>query len=252
MAKREPGSRNPAIGTGLSGLIAYLRDCCKSFSHNGLVVALALVWAVLSFASSVLPYVDLPHWATINVRWLKVSPLTALLVIVTLCVIVISHGGHRLYRETVLAHDSETADLVRQRETEAGARDWKDLSDRFKGVKTGVRADWVRNTDGSERWSIVCDTTKECEVLCRFAGSMLARSPKLREALPAEIVSDADPLVRWFRFLQTTNAGRIGHREYGVLGNADGEERGVVLMGSIDNLVMASSIACIECAAREV
>ena len=251
MGHREKSIGNATGGTGISGLISYLGECGKSFGRSKLGAVLSPILGLISLISLILPFVNMPHWVILAAPWLKVSPLTALLIVAFCFVVVLGYGGHKLHGETLLALGKATAKLAERKQTVVAAGDWIDLSDRFKRVEIGIRADFFRDPNKSERWSVRCDTNNECESLCRYAGSMLLRSPKLYNAIPLDIRSEMDPLARWFRFLQTTEVGRIKHMDHGIVRSERGEESGFFQSGSIDNLGKVSSVACIQCAEKE-
>jgi len=142
-------------------------------------------------------------------------------------------------------------ELEKQQKKIVGAADWQGLADRFKRIDSAIRADWHRDTNGSESWRICGGFVKECESLCRLGAAMLGSSPSVFDSIPVDIQSERDPIVKWLKFLQETGAGKIDNVLHGVATGPNGKEIGIFLGGSINGLGQASSIACLDCAAKE-
>jgi uncharacterized membrane protein len=119
------------------------------------------------------------------------------------------------------------------------AIEWKELAKEFRQLPRRIRADWNRNRDGEESWRMF---HPECEALCKLAGAMLARSPKV---FP-EPHPETDTLFRWLGFLKKEK--NLSDIQYGI----EQPEGKVVLFGSLDGVAEMSAAVCIECAAKEI
>jgi len=144
--------------------------------------------------------------------------------------------------------------LPSRQESPVGSSEWKALAESFKEyTKSGTVANWQHSSlQNHERWDICADTryaTRQCESLCRLAGAMLARSPRVTADLPMEVASRSDPVARWLGFLKENyNAmEHVGHAVEPV-----GDKQNSILLGTIRELAPLSVSACIDSAAREI
>jgi hypothetical protein len=77
---------------------------------------------------------------------------------------------------------------------------------------------------------------------------MLSASPKVLSALPVDVSSESNALVRWFVFLKARGELRRDRPVYEVM---DDGTRFAIDTGAIDSLADASERACVDCAATE-
>jgi hypothetical protein len=139
-------------------------------------------------------------------------------------------------------------------ETPIGSKDWQELAQNFGRVPTDMRADWwIADTkvQGPIQWQSLAGgpPAKHCEALCRLAGNMLLRSPKIAASLPDDVRSRAEPLYRWLDFLKArySGIGNIMHLE----SERDDGTKVFSLAGQIEHVGTESVTACLNCAADE-
>jgi len=130
-------------------------------------------------------------------------------------------------------------------------KEWKELASRFAKLPNYVRADWQCNRKDNktiyEMWHFAGNTTTQVETLCRYAGTLLMKSPKITQKLSANITKQPDPAWKWLFFLkEQTNS--FGHG--GIPGQ--GEDGTLYLLGSICNIGGVSETVCLDCAAAEL
>ena len=134
------------------------------------------------------------------------------------------------------------------------AKDWKELSSQFKQSTPKVRADWyqTRNAETQaimgESWSIR-GSSAECEALCKNAGAMLLRSPRVFAQLSESVRSQSDHVWRWLYFLKEskrTTDSAMGH------GSTKDGPNTISEFESIEGLASVSATACLECSADEI
>jgi pyrimidine deaminase RibD-like protein len=135
------------------------------------------------------------------------------------------------------------------------AKDWKELSSHFKQSTHKVRADWYQTLNAEtqavmgESWSIRGNASAECEALCKNAGAMLLRSPRVLAKLPEKVRSQSDHVWRWLYFLREskrTEATGVGH------GTMKDGPNTISAYESIEDLASVSATACMECSADEL
>jgi len=138
--------------------------------------------------------------------------------------------------------------------------EWKDLASRFQKFPAAyVRAEWYsehldeRGNRVGERWMIRDDWknqyASQCEALCRLAGAMLLKSPKVSKTLSEKVRSRSDDVWRWLYFL----AERDGVIQKIMTGETKvGRERLETWMKMITQLTLHSGSACLDCAAKEI
>ena len=130
--------------------------------------------------------------------------------------------------------------------------EWKELAGKFEKMGLGVSAQWQCNRRNNqtifENWTFSGTYGKGCETLCRFAGTLLAKSPNISRTLSPSALRQADPAWRWLFFLK---------ENYGTLDPGGGappidSDGTIYLMGTISNVAAVSARICIECAALEL
>lgn len=131
-------------------------------------------------------------------------------------------------------------------------QEWKELATRFEKISPHVRADWQcqrkENRTVDETWRLAgLFGETVAETLCRYAGTLLAKSPSVIGQLSAATREQTDPVWRWLFFLKDTSPHFYRDPIYGT--EADGT---IYLMGGIRQLASASATACIECATAEI
>jgi preprotein translocase subunit SecG len=126
---------------------------------------------------------------------------------------------------------------------------WKDMAAEFKSVKDlAVRAEWHKDPD-RESWILAGPAPVAVDhttVLCRRAGAMLLRSPRVAATLSARVRAHADPVDRWLQFLRERPDTRMQVR--GMSHTIDIPIEG----GHIRDVPTVSAGACIACAFDEV
>jgi hypothetical protein len=210
-----------------------------------------------------------PLWKIIGIGWVALSTLS------TLTVVIPDRYAHWLYvfrwpwhwyaisfLGIALAGLFETT--YRNREASEGvqitASDWKALSKQFdEFVPSYVRAEWYSETLGwdgklvGEQWLVRDDWSDQfaprCEALCRMAGAMLLKSPHVSLSLSRNVKTRSDDARRWLYFLaEKKGVLKVTSQGETVVRNLRHKNKG----GEISNLPAISSIACLECAAKEI
>ena len=161
-----------------------------------------------------------------------------------------------VWRNEATKHRSTIQDLDKlKKDIDGGTHrtitceEWQSLADRFHQLSTYTEADWFRDGDGVESWTIRnCDPDRQCEFLCQLAGAMLLRSPNVSANLSDTTRTERDNGYSWLYFLKD-NKVPMKHL-YGTA-TQSGQER-VFLMGTIARLSHQSYLMCIKCAAVEV
>jgi hypothetical protein len=126
------------------------------------------------------------------------------------------------------------------------AFDWKALKKDFQELPGRIRANWQRQSDHTEFWTLLHPA---CRELCTLAGTMLVKSPKVSAALPQKISAELDPMYRWLSLLKEKQPIKIDHAyETGP----NGGHQGIILSGSIEDVKESSSVVCTGCAAIEL
>lgn len=129
-------------------------------------------------------------------------------------------------------------------------QEWQGLADQFHQLSTHTQADWFRDGDGVESWTIRnFDQDRQCEFLCELAGAMLLRSAKVSANLSDTTWTEPDNSYRWLYFLKN-NKVPMKYLD-GTTTQSGGKER-MFLMGTIEGLSHQSYLMCIKCAAVEV
>ncbi len=146
--------------------------------------------------------------------------------------------------------------LIRQRDAQhispatlSMVSEWQALASRFEKLPADVRADWNRGSDGIESWSIRAHGHEECESLCKLAGAMLLRSPRVSAELDETLRSEEAEVARWLYFLK--KAKGLSDYQYGLEQIAENEQK-PIYFGSIHGLASLSYRMCIECSAKEI
>lgn len=162
-------------------------------------------------------------------------------------VAVVKHAyGQVRERDECIREKNERIESLRER---VGSAQWIAIADRFKAIDSSVRADWDYSTRiGQEHWQIAgAPHREECASLCRLAGAMLLRSPKVVATLDGTVRAQHDDLYRWLCYLKSV--GKLKNYNDGME-KTNGEEYPLVF-ASIAPLGSESSLVCTDCAARE-
>jgi hypothetical protein len=131
--------------------------------------------------------------------------------------------------------------------------DWQRLATAFRAAPGfEVRADWSKASSGAESWEIRGgpEDCRECETLCRQAGTMLMKSPHILQTLPGSVQSHTNPLWRWLEFIKEQSGG-LSRASYGMEQH-DGGEQKPVYFGSLADVKAKSARACVDCATSEM
>jgi hypothetical protein len=158
------------------------------------------------------------------------------------------------------AHDARLRELEVQLVVLTGSQaekihrdDWEKLAAHFKALPGfGVRADWFQHGSGAEIWSLHGGPSdvRDVEALCRLAGTMLLKSPRVLEQLSNDVVTQTDPLDRWLVFLKEQNGGLDGRLLYGATRDKYGVER-PYYSDCLSSVATVSSRVCLHCSAQE-
>ena len=129
-------------------------------------------------------------------------------------------------------------------------QDFNSLSDPFDGM----RADWSCGSDKIESWRIAAwpdkDTKKRFEAIAKIAGNLLLTSPTARSKCNSEILNEKNDLHRWLKGIWRIS-GTFEQRPPLVSHENAEQINSYIFLGSINNLVKASSLFCLELAAEE-
>ena len=136
------------------------------------------------------------------------------------------------------------------------SKDWQELAEKFEKVGLDVGARWDchrrHNQTVYENWTILGTYRKPCESLCRFAGSLLLKSPNVSPTLQESARAQSDAVYRWLFFLKE-NHDAISSRGLGSGIMPPVDEHGTIYLSeSIANLAAISARVCTECAALEL
>jgi hypothetical protein len=127
--------------------------------------------------------------------------------------------------------------------------EWQQLSNRFNALPTNIRADW-QTLQKEELWSISgIQGRADCESVCKLAGAMLLKSPRVLVGLSDKVKTEQDNLRRWLHFLK--EAKGISDFQYGFEQHDDGTQT-PLYFGRINDLSAVSARVCIECATVEL
>ena len=131
--------------------------------------------------------------------------------------------------------------------------EWKDLAGQFEKLQNYTRADWQCNRRNNrttyEVWRVTGGSEgKPCETLCRYAGTLLLKSPKALATLSDNTRRQVDPVWRWLYFLKENHRASHGDGLHPPIGD-DGT---IYLLESISDLASKSWQACTDCAALEL
>lgn len=208
--------------------LQFYRDC---FSW-----ALKPSWGLSEKASSLVGLLipilikAVPGWETRLTNLLWQIPLS---VFATVLVVRLFRAPYELYR-------------LRHQESEETERKLR------ARVSHCIRADWQQGVDGEEIWRVVGpeQQRKDYISLCELAGAMLRCSPNVFRTLIDEVRRNPDPVKSWMQFLKQREG--LSTTQYAEWTAKGGQESGVILFGSIENLPDVSSRACIYCAACEI
>lgn len=135
------------------------------------------------------------------------------------------------------------------------AKDWKELSAHFRQSTPKLRADWYQSLNAEthavmgESWSIRGNAPAECEALCKNAGAMLLRSPRVLAKLSENVRSQPDHVWRWLYFLKESNHSKTVGVGQGTM--KDGPDT-ISAFQEIEDLASVSATACLECSADEI
>jgi hypothetical protein len=132
---------------------------------------------------------------------------------------------------------------------------WYELEQRFRQLETALQFSRIdgQTGDAGEHWRIAGGAGRDAEerfnALARIASSKLAEDFGSELGQFPELVSETDPVIRWYKALQYIGR-RFEHRSYAEQKNADGSSAGLIFLGSIDKPASASATLCLQLAAR--
>lgn len=142
--------------------------------------------------------------------------------------------------------------LAKDKQSAITSADWTELADKFEKIGLDVSVQWQcsrkNNQTIFESWSFSGTYRKPCETLCRFAGTLLAKSPNVSRTLSELALHQSDPAWRWLSFLKE-NHNALDHG--GGL-PPTGDDGTIYLGGRISNVAAVSARVCMECAALEL
>lgn len=142
---------------------------------------------------------------------------------------------------------------------------WKELAARFSAIaarhtdiRKRVRAEWYserldnEGKEVGETWQIRDDwqdgAARDCAALCNLAGAMLLKSPEISASLSHKVRTRSDEAWRWLCFLdEHPGVSTVSVTSITTVNRSIREHQKKV----IQDIAGASSIVCIECAAKE-
>lgn len=186
------------------------------------------------------------------------APLGIMLVLSLVRIIL---APYWIYRERHLAAVERENELAQQVKTHSIAltksaglnlkNEWKELAGRFETLPNYVRADWQCNRRNNqteyENWNFAGGTNTQVETLCRYAGTLLTKSPNIASQLSGDITNQPNPVWMWLSFLKT-HRGAFSHNGASL----PSEDGTIILMGTINHIGVASQTACLDCASAEL
>jgi hypothetical protein len=172
----------------------------------------------------------------------------------------------RIAKEKALAAIAEL-ELTEAREATARAEaslhtserdwstEWKELTVRFeklpKHTEAQLQTDRMHGQITSEEWRVsgYAESMHTCEALCRYAGTLLLKSPHFSSKLSVRIRNEQNPAWRWFFFLkESCNAADIKD----TIASLTNEQGYSFKSEVIREIPVVSARACIDCASLEL
>ena len=133
--------------------------------------------------------------------------------------------------------------------------EWKELRAQFaqlpKHTEAQLQTDRMHGQITSEEWRVsgYAESKHTCEALCRYAGTLLLKSPHISSKLSVRIRNEQNPAWRWFFFLkESCNAADIKDTNASLT-----NEQGYSFKSEvIREIPVVSARACIDCASLKL
>jgi hypothetical protein len=129
-------------------------------------------------------------------------------------------------------------------------KDFKEIEDPFKGM----RADWSDQPELRNQWRIAAGldgfARSRFETLVRLAGKSLLRSTYAISKCSTDLRAIQDDMVRWFTGVRELT-GKFEVGPIGTLLDSDEAPVGTLCTGSINRVIDASALLCLQLAAEE-
>jgi hypothetical protein len=129
---------------------------------------------------------------------------------------------------------------------------WQELASQFGKLSNYTRADWqcerLNNATTYHAWRFAGGSeTQHCETLCRYAGTLLLKSPNVSPTVSANAREQTDAAWRWLYFLKENHRASRGSGHPPIGGDGT-----IYLLESISEVASVSMRVCTECAALEL
>jgi hypothetical protein len=164
--------------------------------------------------------------------------------------IAIESQGDALKKECDAAHER----ILHLEKTSTTSGQWSELADRFKEVPDEIGAEWYLEgyDESKERFSFSGDSGKCCS-LCRQAGVLLLRSPRVSASLATDVKNEEHPIVRWLKFISDKPDVFTGHRDVHVrMYSTEIGQCERLSTASISMLASVCERVCIDCMTDEL
>lgn len=135
--------------------------------------------------------------------------------------------------------------------------DWRKFEEDFRAIPdpfSQMRVDWTYGEGQPENWTIAAwhdrFSRERFEAIARMAGQMLLSSPAVVSRCTSDLLNEQNPLHCWFMAIrELTDCFRQGPTfiEY----DENQKPVGRVYTGSIESVLEASALACLELASIE-
>jgi hypothetical protein len=139
----------------------------------------------------------------------------------------------------------------KERDEQIGRVEWLDISERFQSLGSDVRLDWYQDLKGDQSWNLLgtWDDVRSSEVVCRLAGQMLMKSPRVLKGLSQSIRDEDNAETRWLRFVSEASGGV--NKEMQVTQELPDGTQVTAYTGMVRNINALSVRVAIACAAHE-
>lgn len=129
-------------------------------------------------------------------------------------------------------------------------KDFKEIQDPFKGM----RADWSDQPGLRNQWRIAAASdgfsSSRFETLARLAGKLLLDSTYAISGCSTDLRAIQDDMARWLTAVRELT-GKFSFGPTSTAFDSNKKQVGTVLMGSIDRVIDASALLCLQLSAEE-
>ena len=134
---------------------------------------------------------------------------------------------------------------------------WRELEKEFRELSAHLqfmRADVQWDDSGKEIWRLAAITGKNFEIrflaLTKIAGNYIKSLSHHNSEVMSELIAEPDPVIRWYKAIWKLS-NNFDYRFTGAEKDESGNIGRYIHVGSIHNIVDASSILCLELDAHE-